>query len=517
MSQSLILRSSYGNIFSITTQESDDTISSPSTETITIKTLSLRMADFRPEGGPWEASSFEVWLYTGSGDNIEYNENDLDDDPSNDNLVRPSKGEYQASRANFNDWILISEGLEKELLPDTDFFDNNGHIFNIGAGTTVGPLGSLDNYENMEEFTIAAREWNNKKLLDDGGMEVVTAEGEESYTYYLKIPEEKFMPLKLPKHDGRLTLFVTLDRVGLQYGYAAKQEFDRVDVTKHDFIDQTPSMDVFNDNLNLQMHVGEGVIFYPWMEEEFFYQTRRFLGKVWYEATIPCQYTPSPTGHPSIQPSSQISNQLDTDRAMLADCSTCDHTQTQEVYYGCSGDSAYIAYNDNRVECGQALTFDETSTIPKFYYPDAEADGLYTLLMMDTTGIDPIVGVQPPFLPFPIIHYGAVNIPGDHLVDGLSLDQFSRDDMGVRVTPFLSYQAPIPSEDLSKYQPGFDPPDINTRAFNYEFILGQQRRIEEDPLMDKNINWGFIGFLKSRVLFPPLGNIVSTYISSGYV
>jgi len=40
------------------------------------------------------------------------------------------------------------------------------------------------------------------------------------------------------------------------------------------------------------MSVGEGVIFYPWMEEELFYQTRRFLGKIWYEARIPCEYVP---------------------------------------------------------------------------------------------------------------------------------------------------------------------------------------------------------------------------------
>lgn len=202
--------------------------------------------------------------------------------------------------------------------------------------------------------------------------------------------------------------------------------------------------------------------------------------------------------------------------SLLADCSSCDHTLTQELYYGCSGDSAYVTYNGNKVECGQALTFDEIASAPKFHFPDAEADAQYTLLMMDTTGIDPIVGSQPPFLPFPIIHYGAINIPGDHLVDGLSLDKFSKDDTGVRVTPFLSYQAPVPLDDLSKYQPGFDPPDINTRAFNYEFILGKQRRVGEQPLMDKTANWEFVGFLKTRVNFPPMGKLVSTYISSGY-
>lgn len=268
----------------------DSTYTGSGVETITVQTLSLRMADFKPE----QNAHFEVWLYTGSGDDIVLNRNDLDDDPSNDNsgLGVPSKGEYQSSRAKFTNWVLVSEGLESELIPDTDFFDNNGHVPNIGAGNTIGPLGRLDEFENMEDVTLQARVWNEGAMRTDGGMDAVTAEGGVTTTYYYKIPEEKFMPLKLPKYDGKLTLFVTLDRVGLQYGYAAKQEFDQVDVTKHDYIDQTPSLDVLNGNVNLKMSVGEGVILYPWIEEEFFYQARRFLGKIWYEARIPCEYAP---------------------------------------------------------------------------------------------------------------------------------------------------------------------------------------------------------------------------------
>lgn len=159
---------------------------------------------------------------------------------------------------------MIAEGNERELLPDTDFFDNNGHIFNIGPGTTVGPLGNFDRYTNMEEVTAYAKKWNTGALNENGGMDVISAEGEYTETYFFKIPEEKFTPLKLPQNNGKLTLFVTLDRVGLQYGYAAKQEFDKIDVQKHDYIDQVPSLDSLNDNTNLQMKIGEGVIFYPW-------------------------------------------------------------------------------------------------------------------------------------------------------------------------------------------------------------------------------------------------------------
>ena len=90
-------------------------------------------------------------------------------------------------------------------------------------------------------------------------MDVITAEGEHTETYFFKIPEEKFTPLKLPKNNGKLTLFVTLNRVGMQYGYAAKHEFENIDVQKHDYIDQFPNLDSMNDDINLQMKIGEGV------------------------------------------------------------------------------------------------------------------------------------------------------------------------------------------------------------------------------------------------------------------
>ena len=69
---------------------------------------------------------------------------------------------------------------------------------------------------------------------------------------------------------------------------------------------------------------------------------------------------------------------------------------------------------------------------------------------MDTTGIDPIVGTQAPFLPFSVFNYGAMNIPGDVLIDGLSLDKFHYNTAGVRVQPFVSYVNPKPSEELTR-------------------------------------------------------------------
>ena len=200
--------------------------------------------------------------------------------------------------------------------------------------------------------------------------------------------------------------------------------------------------------------------------------------------------------------------------ALSADCSPCDESVTAKVHYGCSDDlTAYVEFNGEKLECGAALSTEQAESIPTFYYPDAEDDVLYSLLLMDTTDINPIVGTIPPFLPFPIIHYGAMNIPGDVLREGVKLDKFHFDDTGVRVRPFWSFQPLTPLTDLSKIPPsGIPPPDINTRAFNYEFMLGKQAFEKDDPLTDKNTNWDFIAYHKRTIVGEP---IQTTYISSG--
>jgi len=198
---------------------------------------------------------------------------------------------------------------------------------------------------------------------------------------------------------------------------------------------------------------------------------------------------------------------------VVSDCTSCDHSLTAPVYYGCIGDSAYVTFDSVRVDCASAVSLNVTSSIPTFYYPDAEPDALYTLLMMDTTRIDPIVGTQPPFLPFPIIYYGAMNIPGDVLPGGMSMDKFHYDSAGVRVNPFWQYTKPVPAEEIARPQPDFTPPPLDTRAFNYEFILGKQRSEKDDPNIDTRENWEFVGFLKRTIFGNP---VASTYFSTGY-
>ncbi|KAL3778471.1 hypothetical protein ACHAW5_005980 [Stephanodiscus triporus] len=256
-------------------------------ETITIRTLSLRMSDLIPDDS---SNHFEVWLYTGLSEDdngiIEVNENDIDDDPANNNLVVPSKGDYHSARANFSYWQLVGEGKESDLILDADFNDSSGHTFNPGVNARTGPLGDLvKNYNNTDEVNLAARQYNIKMLKGDGGMDAINNEGDVVTSYFYKIPEELFTPLKIPKYNGKLTLFVTLTRAALQCGSESEDESNETDVSAQD--------DVKNESLNL--HVGEAVLVYPWMEDDAFYYRRRFLGKVWYDEQIPCndnEYAP---------------------------------------------------------------------------------------------------------------------------------------------------------------------------------------------------------------------------------
>ena len=201
---------------------------------------------------------------------------------------------------------------------------------------------------------------------------------------------------------------------------------------------------------------------------------------------------------------------------IFADCSSCDESLTPPVYYGCIGDDAYVEYDGVRIDCGAALSLEQTASIPKFYFPNATEDSLYALVMIDTLEIDPIVGTVAPFYPHPIIHYGAVNIPGDVLIDGLDLDKFHyEDEAGIRVRPFVSYQKPVPNKELLALPPSkVEPPPLEGRAFNYEFILGEQKGERDDPVINnKYVNYDFVQFLKKNIVGNP---VAATYLSTGF-
>ena len=186
---------------------------------------------------------------------------------------------------------------------------------------------------------------------------------------------------------------------------------------------------------------------------------------------------------------------------------SCDAALTSPVALGCSDDSGSIGvdYGLGDVMCGAALTISQAAIAPRFQALDADADSLYTLLLVDTTAADPAA----PFSPHPILHFGAVNIPGGSLIGGISLN-----DAASLPEPFLTYRGPNPP-------PATFVPGIESQAFNYEYMLAAQDGMVDNPLCDiTNLdftvcaaaNFDFTEFLASNTV----GAITSTYFSSGY-
>lgn len=103
-----------------------------------------------------------------------------------------------------------------------------------------------------------------------------------------------------------------------------------------------------------------------------------------------------------------------------------------------------------------------------------DPDGLYTLVLVDTTksivdDIDDGSSVVPSLILHPILHYGAVNVPGRLLLeDGLSLDTVEGIDV------FAPYQGPNP------------PSAAEDALFVYEFMLARQQRGRyQSPTIEK--------------------------------
>lgn len=142
-------------------------------------------------------------------------------------------------------------------------------------------------------------------LLPDGGMETLNVNGNPVKTYLYRIPDAIFEPILLPKFGGRASFYVTLDRALMQAGGADGDERHAVDVENAEW---DPDGDKYKD-MNVRIHVGEGVTSYPWPDISAFYQPRRFLGKVWYEQVLhtPCHLHET---YPSASPSELVIPEL---------------------------------------------------------------------------------------------------------------------------------------------------------------------------------------------------------------
>ena len=144
------------------------------------------------------------------------------------------------------------------------------------------------------------------------------------------------------------------------------------------------------------------------------------------------------------------------------------------------------------VECGGALTLEQAAISPSIRADRSivEPEALYSLVLIDTT----ITTVSTnTFFTFdsvhPILHYGAVNIQGSTLLEGLSLDRTDKVDV------FSPYQGPSPPEPDSMWAAE----GVEFTLFAYEYMLAAQPQDIVVPKLDSNRNFDYESFFDETV------------------
>merc|ERR1711966_649719 len=144
----------------------------------------------------------------------------------------------------------------------------------------------------------------------------------------------------------------------------------------------------------------------------------------------------------------------------------CDVSMTNPTVTSCSSASndgtttMKVAYDQVQVDCGDAIALTTASnTVPVIHVAEESnsinADAYYSLLLVDTSNS----------MVHPILHYGAVNIPGAMLLDaeGLALMEEAIVDQGGSI--FSDYRPPSPPSPTDPWAT----PNIEQQLFAYEF------------------------------------------------
>lgn len=156
-----------------------------------------------------------------------------------------------------------------------------------------------------------------------------------------------------------------------------------------------------------------------------------------------------------------------------------------EPVFGCSAatsiDAQYSSFGT--MTCGGIYTRSETGTNPFVTIPTAEADSLYTLLLVDTSTS--------------ILHFAAVNVPGTVLAEGVNLADAPNVVSG--------YRGPSPPFFLAVSL------SIYRRLFNYEWVLAKQTSgPREVPEQVSNFQFDYVGFLNETEILD------TSFFSSGF-
>ena len=199
-----------------------------------------------------------------------------------------------------------------------------------------------------------------------------------------------------------------------------------------------------------------------------------------------------------------------------ASCENCNSKLAKPVAFGCGTDKnnepLYLTFNGKKLPCGSALTLDQAKTTPDVTYTDAKNGTLYSILLVDTTGKDPSACLKSPFCDYPLLTYGALNVPGEALAEGIPMSKFVRDGTNILVRAFQEYVAPDPP--VPQEVPGFDTMDMTIFPFQYELMVGEQLREagdNEPPDYTTPIRFGYDYIFAKHA--PP--NKVYSYFSSG--
>lgn len=156
--------------------------------------------------------------------------------------------------------------------------------------------GDFSFWEKISQGTIT---------LDDGG----------SIDDYHQIPFNNFRPTYVPPNGSIRSFYVTLDEPALVY-----KELDR----KSQNVGKKQKDDDYNNNQKRRdtptLLIGEIVIGYPFIDAEFLYSSKQFVGKVFQEYNCPSTSPSSqPSRIPSWEPSSKPSVSMSpTDSPTLA-------------------------------------------------------------------------------------------------------------------------------------------------------------------------------------------------------
>jgi len=188
----------------------------------------------------------------------------------------------------------------------------------------------------------------------------------------------------------------------------------------------------------------------------------------------------------------------------------CDESLTSPVILSCPDPEALmVSYDGSVIDCGAVVSLSKSAMIPTVQVVDVDAidaEALYTLVLVDTTANPEgsSFGVHP------ILHYGAVNIPGSALLRGIFLDSNDQESINV----FSDYRGPSPPSPEDPWST----PETQKTLFVYEYMLvAQPKAMDLSQLLaniSSNMRFDYENFFVETI-GSPFENVMSTYFQSG--